>query len=264
MSPCSYGRIFIKLGGTIMKRLISSLAGLAVMALAFTACDSDPSGPGRLTGKLSGYAKLYDQDGSELTDHSGVTVKVEGTSHSARSAVDGKWSIDGLEAGTYILTFSKPGYGDYKVYGYQFVGGGEAWANYGLFQIPTWSITLSNPTIDTSDDELTLIRIAGRLSEPSPWQGARIFHLYVGSTPDVSSEPGKHLFFYTSAANDRDLAVQAVTSTLITHGIPSGQTVYFAAYPTGRGESYEDPITNRTIYPSLSTSSSNVVSIVVP
>src|SRR6478609_2741609 len=80
------------------------------------------SGDG-VTGDLIGTVYLSDHRGRSMTNHSGVTVQIEGTSFSAVSDVNGNWVIHNLPTRTYAITFSKPGFYIRRNPSYTFVGG---------------------------------------------------------------------------------------------------------------------------------------------
>lgn len=76
-------------------------------------------------GNIVGFVNLIDNNGYESKDISGVSISIEGTSHSAVTNENGRFTLTDIEAGTYNLIYEKTGYGTSKLLSYQFVGGGE-------------------------------------------------------------------------------------------------------------------------------------------
>jgi len=69
-------------------------------------------------GAIAGTVKLYDDKTNSFSNSSGVTVAVIGMPEKfAVTGADGQFRIDGLEFENYNLSFSKTGYGTYKIYG---------------------------------------------------------------------------------------------------------------------------------------------------
>ena len=84
-----------------------------VLVLFFlTGCALEPQVPTGPTGSVSGYAYLYSSTGTLLPSSAGITVSVNGTNKSAQTNDSGKWTVTGLAAGNYSLTYSKTGFGD--------------------------------------------------------------------------------------------------------------------------------------------------------
>ena len=80
-----------------------------------------------LTGKVIGRVFLYDKNRASISDRSGVSVTVEGSSPEITVHTDesGEYEIDYLSSGTYNLKYEKDGFGEYVILGYSFIGGSE-------------------------------------------------------------------------------------------------------------------------------------------
>ncbi len=76
-----------------------------------------------LVGDIVGFVGLYDEEGIEVEDKSGVEVSISGLSITATTDENGRYELKDVPAGTYILNYSKDDYGVYKIFAYQFVGG---------------------------------------------------------------------------------------------------------------------------------------------
>jgi hypothetical protein len=82
-----------------------------------------------LVGDMVGFIDLYDTTYSSylygrVSGHSGATVSLDGTPFSAVSDSNGKWILKNIPAGTYNITFAKPGYALEKGISYKFLGNG--------------------------------------------------------------------------------------------------------------------------------------------
>lgn len=68
--------------------------------------------------QLKGSLSLADEGGKFLNDNSGVTISIENSNPlmSAVSDKDGNFVLPDYPASTFVLVYSKPGYGTYKQY----------------------------------------------------------------------------------------------------------------------------------------------------
>ena len=66
--------------------------------------------PLKQTGTITGIAKKYGEDGTEETDHAGITVFIPGTSYSAYTAKDGSFSMTTVPQGMYTIRAMYAGY----------------------------------------------------------------------------------------------------------------------------------------------------------
>ena len=62
------------------------------------------------TGTITGYAKKYSEDGTEETDHAGITIFIPGTSFSAYTASDGSFKMSGVPQGLHTIRAMYSGY----------------------------------------------------------------------------------------------------------------------------------------------------------
>jgi len=245
------------------------LAGLAAFIVSCKGNDGaqGPAGP-TLTGSLSGYVYLVDQNDNLLTNRSGVTVSIGGTNLSTTSDSTGKWTLNNVSTGVYQITFSKSGYDSFILPTNQFVGGGSVnIADIYLVQRQTFGVTTS--TIKDSSISVyngTVLWMTDSLSSPVYTTGKRVF-IFVGTSPSVSSDPATYQYAVAVNPNAVAKAITRLFSSqeLVSAGFPSGSTVYFVSYGTSEYySSYRDTATGHTFYTGLSYTPSNVVSAVVP
>ncbi|HET6510751.1 MAG TPA: carboxypeptidase-like regulatory domain-containing protein [Candidatus Kapabacteria bacterium] len=102
--------------------MIILLLGLSTLA----SCSEDDAlvAP---SGAIAGFAGLRDVDGARLSDQSGISIKLKGTTLTASSDTLGKWTLANVPAGIYDIELSKPGFATNYIRAYQFVGGGTAY-----------------------------------------------------------------------------------------------------------------------------------------
>lgn len=250
------------------------LAGL-IAATLFASCSSNPSEPARLTGNIRGLVGLHSECGI-ATDHSGVAVKIEGTSFSAVTDAAGRWEVKGIEAGIYNIDYSKPGYHPYKRESFQFVGGGTAYVSgykqgneANLMGYPTWTISglQADKLVIHGNDSLErreFINISGAATAspcgPNIPRGAWIF------MSDKSTVSSSDHTYKTSTGwpTEGSTLFSLPAEELPSMGFPRGSTVYVIAYPAGPVLQFTDPDTGKTTFMGLGSTPSNVVSFVVP
>jgi len=221
--------------------------------------DTGPSGPTGQTikGDLSGTINLYDDNGKQ-NNSSGASVQLEGTSYIALTDSAGKWLLTNVPMGTYVLSFSKPGYATTKEMSYKFVGGSQT-TNVGikeLYTLPTFYVS-SLTKIDSISGINGIVYVSGILSSMPSSAGTGRVIIFAGLDSAVSAQPGKNI----------NSTVTGVTSISFKQnfdvGAKSGTKVYFTAYGYRYG-GYLDTTTNQFVYTGLSSMKSNVLSYIYP
>jgi hypothetical protein len=149
-------------------RIVPTLAGTVLISVAMFGCkgNTGPVGPsGTLSGDLYGKMFLFDADSSRITDNSGVTISIVGTGKSTSTDREGWWRINGLSAGTYTLVFAKPGYGTYKQFGFQFVGGDSLFYGFwALGNVARYHVTSISASIGID----SVVHFSGTISSAGP------------------------------------------------------------------------------------------------
>lgn len=239
------------------------LATFLLSVILISACqkgDQGPAGPA-LEGSIHGFVYLFNENGSRLANHGGVTVTVGAQGPSAISDSLGKWMIQGLTTGIYSMTYSKSGYGTWKEPTVQFSGGGDYYSGViSLYQLP--SIAVLTFAVDTTTSGLTRLILSGTISQ-TDGQVVVFFH----TSPDVSSEPTDNIYTYATSTYNNSATFNAGVSVyqLNRAGIFSGMTLYLKAYPSSVSFSnFSDPSTGRPVYPNIGSIGSSVVSVTVP
>jgi hypothetical protein len=224
-----------------------------------------------MSGTLGGWVELEDIDGARIPDAGGVSVAVEGTNFTATTGSDGQWSIADLPAGTYVVTFSKSGYGTFKSIGHRHVGGGDSYLSpVVLGAMPNSAITnFSVRSLDSifSDTINVPFKHVEVKTEYSGDHGR--VRVYFGRNQNVSNIPGSYLYTreliqYYDYSNPMKLMLRGESELLAQYGMTSGSTVYAVAYVASvNGTQYFDPAANQWVYTSVSAPTS-VLSVVVP
>ncbi len=241
---------------------------LAIM-LQLPACkgDAGPAGPigpqgsfERLIGALYGRVTLYDVDSINITDNSNIAVSIEGSNLASLTDRNGWWRMNGLTTGNYTLVFSKAGYGTYKDFSYQFIGGDSVY--YGMRSLES----VCKFYVQTLSDSLGsdyFVHFFGTLSSTRRTTWGRDLIVFMDTSPLVSST---HYTAYYISNIDTSVSfnVQVARFDLVYYyGFALGSTIYSVAYGIDGGYlgSYFDPTLRLTIFPSISQTPSPTAQI---
>ncbi len=240
----------------------------AALVLA-TGCAKDlPTQPTPRTGTLHGAVWLHDTWGKRLTDHSGVTVSIEGTPYQAITQPGGEWAMPDLPAGTYTVKLAKDGFSEHRFFGYGFVGGGDAYMNEAFMALRPANFEFTSFELMPKEHG---IRFSAFISRPEMENLPA--SIYIGTTPDVSSDPGNHLhevgFSVAPSAPSNDPAedewVHLPYDELRALGVPPGTTLYCRAYlATSLYGGYYDPVKRATVWTNRSATTSDVIRFTLP
>jgi hypothetical protein len=245
------------------------VAFLMIVLCIVIACgkNKDENGP---SGRIFGTIQTFDDKLNTINEANGYQVVFEKASGGSAITVfadaTGKYSVDDLPFGTYNLTFSKSGYGTYKMFGviHQESPGLST-------QIPNQSLgKLSTTTV-------TGLVVASNIIEGLP--GVR-FDYNVSPTPSTSSRAFVRYFLSTnsgvSPANYQAVSIlQNYSNTsnisgftkdsLTAMGFSAGQTVFARLYGDSfRSNDYLNPVTNKREFPNVNLTTVAAVSFVVP
>jgi hypothetical protein len=272
-----------------MKNLLIKTIALSITVIMFAiSCKkvgpagatgaTGPAGGPIMTGNIEGLITLYNSgsgisnigDSIILTNNgTGKVYKTTTTINNVASNT-GSYTFANVPSGTYSFTVSKPGYGTVKAFGFEFVGGGTAYRNFGLYPIPTTSITtaIAAPATIVSSGTTTInaINISGTVPSSTLQTYVMVFvsfpsnNFVNGTQGNYSDYSG---FLYVSSGTT-GFTYNIAASTLYTLGFTSGSIVYFAAYIcTNGGISYTDPITGLNVYTDIN-STPVITSCLVP
>ena len=112
-----------------MKNLSFLIAALCVILCLSNCTKNNNTIVGTTPGNITGNVKIFDENGTALSDLSGAFISIKGTNYSTSSDANGKWTLANVEPGTFDFIFSKPGYDSLIIYGITFAGNGTLLLN---------------------------------------------------------------------------------------------------------------------------------------
>lgn len=219
---------------------------------------------------IQGMILLYDEEGNRQTDMSGVTVSIDNSTVSTQTGADGKWTLDSIPYGTYDISYTKQGYGTGKIMGIYHAATNHATTLISKSEsmAVNSSIVVSNLVITPFSAAIQAAGVTGVHIDPvfnNPSGKAKYVRLFFSDNGNVNSnnylaEVKVRSNGAASQMNDFNLT----TSFLENLGFKKGQTIYVKAYGDSfLADEYTDPITNTTIFPSLSTKPSATMNFVL-
>ena len=245
---------------------------LILIILLVVACEG-PVGPAGqpLSGTISGYVYLIDDNLQHLEDNSGVRILVEEANSEAFSNTDGSWAIENLSAGTYTVLFEKEGYSYIRYFGWAFVGGGHDYFSFQTIS-PLANYSLTNLQADIHDDGSLWSYIDFVVETNTPIGQPTAMVVFVGEDENVSSQYGTYIFAIHGASRytyndttDSVLRCRITEDTFQNYGVAPGQQLFVRAYAstTSGHDYYKHPGTNDIFYTGLGDST-DVMQITMP
>jgi hypothetical protein len=172
-------------------------------------------------GNIVGFVSLVDESGNEIEDKSGVNVSMEGLANTITNNI-GRYEFSDVPAGTYKIIYDKTGYGTYKRFNYQFIGGNvpAVVPETSLFVLPDIEIL----SLDISFED-NRIYVSGTI----PVTNQLAFQIFINDNPDVSNLKHNH---YTSLAMYCCIARTNFSQVINLSDTPysPGDTIYLAVY----------------------------------
>jgi hypothetical protein len=227
---------------------------LTFAAISFS-CSKEEKG---MEASATGFVKLYNEQGMELYDRTGIQVRTTDGSSSSTTNEMGKYLLTGLKLGkNYNVEISMDGYGTLKIFDYIFLNGPKSNLIYAqnLYKQPSYKSVKSNFYILNCtflfDSELTRTKYLGTQMFINDSSNVSNTHYDFKSIHlRGSSESG-----YTSVTNSL-----SVSSTKYAPGTTVYAVVYF---DNNFDPSYYDPELKLYIYPSA-VKASEIVSVKIP
>lgn len=134
-----------------------------------------------LEGNIIGFVNLVNETGSEVEDKSGVNVSIEGLNTSANTNENGRFELSNVPAGTYNIIYNKKGYGSYKRFSFQFIGGNIPAMLYETTLYEQPKIEIQSLDISFTDNVIT---IAGKITETNHFT----VRTFINDSSNVSNE----------------------------------------------------------------------------
>jgi hypothetical protein len=227
---------------------------------------------------ISGRILLYDGENIAATDNSGITVSIDNSTVTTQTGADGKWTLDSIPKGTYDISYSKPGYGTGKIMGIFHAATNHATtliarsesmnivSSIDISNIKTASFSSASWLVNAIN--LGLIR-NGLFIEPifnNPTSKNKPVRLFFSDKNVVSAS--NYLVTEKIFTSGKDEVKETLTFDLKwfeSKGFKLGQPVYIKAYGDGyKDDTYENANNGLPVYPSLASSGSPTISVVIP
>jgi hypothetical protein len=244
-----------------MKKVLHVLFTFICAANLLTSCTGKEGEPGpSLKGNIVGFVNPIDDNGAVSSDKAGITVTLENTSPkmTATTNADGKFEFQNVSTGTYNVLYTRTSYGTMRRFGFAHVGGTEPTflGTQGLPQVSKTVVNSFNYTTSSSyyyDLNFSYTISNANVSTGSYYRMA----IYVGTSPNVSSETGTLLSVYSVSGTSG--SVGFTKSTFTSLGYTPGTKLYVIAYGVPYSlYSYTDVTTGRPVYVGLNASPSPV------
>ncbi len=250
--------------------LTTSVVCLAIVAGCNLQGPTGPAGPA-LSGTLSGFVTLINENGDQPAERSGVAVTIDGSSKAATTDSIGMWSIPGLSTGIYTLTYAKTGYGTTKSVQVQYVGGGDRnIGNVSMCQPPAFYVdSLWARMPKGGDSNSVYLGVQTSTAVNGPYKVI----LFFGNGPGVSWKPATYQtsssenMLFKDGVDSASIRLQPINLATDGYSFNSGDTVYAAAYAATAGttnSSYTDVTTGKTVFTDIDTTSAKVIQFMVP
>ena len=260
---CNYPPVWRLLGLNLSSKIMKYCLLLLACVAFLSACKESTAPDGSNT--IAGLVVLYDStgfaaDSSEiaLTDFSGVTISIDGTTHKTVTDHDGRFEFDNIPNGTYDISATCT-LGAFHWYEVQLVGGrlDLSQASFGRLHRAVPILRLGYQPV-YSDQYFPLV---------SNVRAKRYWVAYYCDRDSISSPESPHLAAlpagYVLSPGDQPGAF--MYNDLRAAGIHKGDTIYFTCSCVFGGicGSYYDPRYRQTRYSSCGPRS-NVVMGVMP
>jgi hypothetical protein len=224
---------------------------------------------------ITGYVFLITSTQFRPADKSGVIVTVDGTTVSCETEHGGKYTLKGLAPGRYSITWRKPDFGftrrtQVECREGELTPGPKIW----VVQIPGFVVENLRDTLLNSTLQFTGRAIGVLAGYAAP------IRFFVGTGPDVSSDPGHYRYSFaayhplpqsfvnkisTTGAAEEEFSLPLDRQGLADAGIPGGTVLYVVAYADAiPSQGYQDPSTGRTYFTTINPIPSNAIRLVLP
>ena len=221
-----------------------------------------------LVGNIVGFVNSVDESGVQLSK-AGVLVTVDGSTPAitATSDADGRFTLNNVRNGTYNLTFTRVGYSTFRRLGVGHVGGDQA-----TFLGTATLSQVSSQTVSSFTNGApspTAVNVNLTVNSPTPTTNFRVA-FFASTLPNPTPATGTFVTSFTLGTGGGPINSYSTTlginrASFNNVGFASGTTVYLAAFgSTSFFASYVDLATGRVVFPTFNTTSSPVITVVIP
>lgn len=223
-------------------KLLKKLVFLLTLLFTLLGCSTTEE---PISGNIVGFISLTNKDGVIEPDRSGVQAKLTDLNVSVVSNNQGRMEMANIPLGTYDIIFEKEGYGTFKIFDYQFLGGNVP-ALLPLIEVNELpSIPIEHIDVSINADFLNVKTTMPLLTDKKDNIGVLVF---VSDSANVSSTDYDHFFDTSVSNNNLAPTCSSIQTARLQYG--SGQRVYVAVYIRNTsGFSYFDPELNVDIFP---------------
>ncbi len=261
-----------------MQYFIKSAALLAFVLFCGCKDSVTNSGiPGTMVGYVNFIDSAYESWVYKVEGHlSGVHVALDGTQFQAVTDTSGKWIMTNVPAGTYSITYTKPGYASVKNISHSFVGNGTDYVGEVIMdQVPILHITLIlKPFEDYHAPDSTVVPLGTaplacdvpEWSNSNGYEGMLQWCIFFSNTDQIDpNNPNSYLFQTIFQSAEYNISIYK--NTFHTLGFKTDDKVYCVAYALTyqcQYDYYLDLNSNKKIYTGFSPNHSEVRSFVLP
>jgi len=236
------------------------------MGAAGTPGQNGVPGPS-LKGNIVGFVSLFDEIGTRYATSDGTTVTVEGSNPEikATSNVDGKYELKDVPTGTYNLSFTRTGFGNFKRPSIVHIGG-TAPTNLGNNNL--WETAKTTVTNIAVKIDGTNIILSGKATPVMPTGSSttvqRRVRFFFGKDDKVSYLNYFDTFNQLLVPPGGDGTFSFTLTNANISKFKTGDKVFIICYGLSPLENaYTDPATNYVVYSGVNLAASNVVSAVL-
>jgi hypothetical protein len=252
----------------MVKTLLINFFVLILCCTCFIACDKTDPGPAT-NGKLTGTLQTWDDKSTSIADKGGIIVTTEYPSvYTTTTDTSGKFSFDNLDFDKYDLSFSKPGYGTYRIFSY--AHNNNPATNPTINTIPLINFAKISTTAITNLVYLKasvngVVGVSFQVTvSPNPTTLKRAFIRYFLSiSPSVADT--SYAVYTPPIGTSTTIATDGFTNDELTgYGFTKGQKIYIKAYGESlRSNDYDDPNLRKRVFPNLNPTSAAAISFVM-
>jgi len=221
---------------------------------------------------LIGFVSLRDEFGNVLADQSGMKVTLTNSSPIIETSTDtnGKYQFSKIKGGTYNLSYTKNGFGEFKKLSISHLGGDAptSLGNQNLWE--TAKTVISDITATVGSDNM--ITISGKSSpvqpNATPASQQRRFRLFFGKNAGVTylnydATFNQILIPAPASGSNGDWSLKLSAANF--SPLKSGDNVKIVGYGISPLENaYTDINTNKVIYSGVNATKSNEISVTLP
>lgn len=254
------------------------LIAVILPAFALTSCDDDDFPDEPPTASVEGRVFTQNEFGQPLwNERSGITVYLETAfrNFTVQANNTGIYRLTNAPGGTYLMRFSKPGFGTILRTGipirtgnpqFEVIEGFQQMNTVTLTKLPTTTFNNVQAVLTgdpEEEDDPFVLTVSATMSPPPPPTGqAKGFRVFVGTNSNVSRSSYVFQKHFTTLNENFTVEIEDELFDLI----PStpGSLLWVAVYGDANfDESYEDE-TDQVIFPNLTAEPGQRVSVVIP